>query len=67
MQLYFGADASDYSGDWGAGDRGQDRYGGVSGQDAYRASPCWFAEVGPNDIVSGYHGGAVAAASRRAD
>src|SRR3954453_8235582 len=64
--LHLGVNASDGASDWRAGDRVQNLYRRVAGEHADRAATGGRSEVGPDDVASGYHSGAVTDASRAA-
>lgn len=64
--LYLGADSSDRASDRGTGDRREHRDRRITSQHADRPSARRRPEIGPENIVAGYHAGTVFAASRRA-
>lgn len=66
-ELYFGSDSTDGASDRRAGDRRQHRDRAVAGEHAHGPASGGRTEVGPVDVVAGYHAGAVSPASRRAD
>lgn len=60
----FGGDPTERAANRSTGHRVEERDSSIPGQDTDRAATCRWTQVGPNDVIAGYHSGAVSAASR---
>jgi hypothetical protein len=66
-EFHFGSDSTNCPCDGRTGDGGEYSDRSVPGEHADRAAARGRSEIGPVDVVAGYHAGAVLAASLRAD